>query len=79
MRAIPQLGPPEPGFHPYGSINVGYDSNVFRLDSDAPDIGKRDDQSLTFAAGINGKIPKLLRFCRWIRAKLFAITALRPK
>jgi hypothetical protein len=54
LRAIPQQGPVEPGFHPYGSINLGYDSNIFRLDSDAPDIGARDDQSVTFAAGING-------------------------
>ena len=54
LRAIPQVGPPEPGFHPYGSLNIGYDSNIFRLDADAPDIGARDDQWVTFAAGVNG-------------------------
>ena len=56
LRAIPQTAEPEPGFRPYASANVGYDSNVFRLDDNAPEIGDRDDQSLTFAVGIDGHV-----------------------
>lgn len=56
LRAVPQVAQPEPGFRPFTSISAGYDSNVFRLDYDAPDIGDRDDQFLTFALGVDGNL-----------------------
>jgi hypothetical protein len=56
MRATPRVAQAEPGFRPFTSISAGYDSNVFRLDDEAPDIGERDDQSLVFALGIDGNV-----------------------
>jgi hypothetical protein len=43
-------------FTPYASIRYTYDSNIFRLDSDAPEIGERDDHLLTFAVGADSDI-----------------------
>ena len=56
LRAIPQAPQAEPGFRPFTSISAGYDSNVFRLDDAAPDIGDRDDQFMTLAVGVDGNL-----------------------
>lgn len=43
--------------NPYASLAYAYDSNLFRLDSDAPDIGSRSDRIATLSAGFDAKLP----------------------
>jgi hypothetical protein len=43
-------------FTPYASLRYTYDSNIYRLPDEAPDIGDRDDNLLTLAVGARSKI-----------------------
>jgi hypothetical protein len=43
-------------FTPYASLRYTYDSNIYRLPDEAPDIGDRDDNLLTLAVGAKSKI-----------------------
>ncbi len=60
--AAGQVLPNEPtnieidAFTPYVSARYTYDSNIYRLADDAPDIGDRADNLLTLAAGIESEI-----------------------
>jgi len=41
------------GFQPYASLGYGYDSNIFRIDDDAPSVGGRSDQYAMLQAGFD--------------------------
>lgn len=43
-------------FMPYASLRYTYDSNIYRLPDEAPDIGDRDDNLLLLAVGVESRI-----------------------
>jgi hypothetical protein len=43
-------------FSPYATIRYTYDSNLYRLDDDAPDIGDREDNLIMLAVGAKSDI-----------------------
>lgn len=43
-------------FMPYASLRYTYDSNIYRLPDEAPDIGEREDNLLLMALGVKSKI-----------------------
>jgi hypothetical protein len=49
--------------NPYLSVGYGYDSNIYRLDEDAPEIGERADQYGMVSAGFDADLrPSQQRF-----------------
>jgi hypothetical protein len=49
-------------FSPYAAVGLGYDSNIYRLDDDAPEIGDSlADQYVTLAVGFDSRLEKRLQ------------------
>jgi hypothetical protein len=47
-------------FNPYVALGLGYDSNIYRLDDDAPEIGDTmADQYVTLAAGFESRLERV--------------------